>query len=285
MDGGIMAGRIRWGLALACVGALAACSASKTASPTTTAPTPKATTSPVAAADKTLTILVTNDDGVGAPGIDAVVQGLRALPATKVTVVAPATNQSGTGGKTTPGTITAAPATTASGYPAMAVNGYPADTITWAIVQHGISFRPDLVVSGINFGQNIGPLAGESGTVGAARAAVAQGIPALAASQGIDNGMSADFAEGVTQVDAWITLHRTALVDHSYGPVVPAANLNIPSCAGGVVRGPVMAPLATSITGISITTVNCTSTQTSFSNDVAAFINGYAVISPLGTAG
>jgi 5'/3'-nucleotidase len=283
MDRANLARRIRGGLALACVGALAACSANKTASPTTTAPT-KATTSTVAAADRTLTILVTNDDGVGAPGIDALVQGLRALPATKVTVVAPATNQSGTGGKTTPGTITAAQATTASGYPAMAVNGYPADTITWAIVQHGISFRPDLVVSGINFGQNIGPLAGESGTVGAARAAVAQGIPALAASQGIDNGMSADFAEGVTQVDAWIKLHRTALVDHSYGHVVPAANLNIPSCAGGVVRGPVMAPLATSITGISITTVNCASTQTSFSNDVAAFINGYAVISPLGTA-
>ena len=42
------------------------------------------------AADGTLTIMVTNDDGVAAPGIDAVVQGLRALPHTKVTVVAPA---------------------------------------------------------------------------------------------------------------------------------------------------------------------------------------------------
>ena len=47
--------------------------------------------------------MVTNDDGVTAPGIDAVVQGLRTLPHTEVTVVAPATNQSGTGGKTTTG--------------------------------------------------------------------------------------------------------------------------------------------------------------------------------------
>jgi 5'-nucleotidase len=254
-------------------------------SSTTPKAAPSTTTSTTPPSERTLTVLVTNDDGVGAPGINAVVQGLRALAHTQVTVVAPATNQSGTGGKTTPGTITATKAATASGYAAMAVNGYPADTITWAIDQHGISFRPDLVVSGINFGQNIGPLASLSGTVGAARAAVSRGIPALAASQGVDNGTGPDFAEGVTQVDDWIALHRTALVEHSYGTTVPAANLNIPTCAGGTVRGPVMAPLATSLTGISISTVNCSSTETSFPNDVQAFINGYAVISPLGTAG
>jgi 5'-nucleotidase len=254
---------------------LAACSSAKTAATATTSTTPPG--------QRTLTILVTNDDGVGAPGINAVVQGLRALPHTQVTVVAPATNQSGTGGKTTPGTVTATKATTASGYPAMAVDGFPADTIRWAIDQHGISFRPDLVVSGINFGQNIGPLAGLSGTVGAARAAAARGIPALAASQGVDNGTGPDFAEGVTQVDAWIRLHRMALVEHSYGKEMPTGNLNVPTCAGGVVRGPVMAPAATSVTGINIGLVNCSSTVTSFSNDVAAFINGYAVIAPLGT--
>lgn len=274
--------RVRTGIGVAWALALVATAAACSSGPATATSSTTSTTPPGA---RTLTILVTNDDGVGAPGINAVVQGLRALPHTAVTVVAPATNQSGTGGKTTPGTVSATKATTASGYPAMAVNGYPADTIRWAIDQHGISFRPDLVVSGINFGQNIGPLASLSGTVGAARAAVARGIPALAASQGVDNGTGPDFAEGVTQVDAWIELHRTELVEHSYGHAVPAANLNIPTCAGGVARGPVMAPLATSITGINIGTVNCSSTQTSFSNDVSAFINGYAVISPLGTTG
>ncbi|MGH9017586.1 MAG: 5'/3'-nucleotidase SurE [Acidimicrobiales bacterium] len=266
-------------LALVALTTLTACGSPKAAAPTTTT----STSSTVPPAQRTLSILVTNDDGVGAPGIDAVVQGLRALPHTTVTVVAPATNQSGTGGKTTPGTITATKATTASGYTAMAVNGYPADTITWAITQHGISFRPDLVVSGINLGQNIGPLADESGTVGAARAAAALGIPALAASQGVDNGMNADFAEGVTQVDAWIAEHRTALVEHSYGASPPTAILNVPTCPGPV-RGPVMAPLATTITGINIGAVDCTSAMMSFTNDVAAFVNGYAVISPLGTA-
>ncbi len=228
-----------------------------------------------------LTILVTNDDGVSAPGINAVVQGLRSLPHTKVTVVAPLTNQSGTGGKTTPGTLVATKATTASGYPAMAVHGFPADTITWAISQHGISFRPDLVVSGINFGQNIGPLADDSGTVGAARAAVAHGIPALAASQGIDNGTQPDFAEGVAQVEAWVQGHRAALVNHSHGSSLPQGNLNVPTCPTGQVRGPVNAPLATSLNGRSVTTVDCSSTSTSFTDDVGAFIIGYAVISPL----
>jgi hypothetical protein len=107
----------------------------------------------------TLTILVTNDDGVTAPGINASVQALKALPHTKIIVVAPLTNQSGTGPKVSGGPLTVTDATTASGYPAKAVAGYPADTVIWAIDDHGITQRPNLVVSGINLGENIGPLA------------------------------------------------------------------------------------------------------------------------------
>ena len=91
-------------------------------------------------------------------------------PATEVTVVAPATNQSGTGGQTTPGPLTVTDATTASGYPAKAVAGFPADTVIWALDQGGVTQKPDLVVSGINFGQNLGPAVAISGTVGAAEA-------------------------------------------------------------------------------------------------------------------
>ena len=266
-----------WAAAVACLAVAAGCSAAPSSS------SAGRSTTTTASADRTLTVLVTNDDGVGAPGINAVVQGLRALPHTTVTVVAPLANQSGTDGKTTPGHLVATAATTASGYPATAVHGYPADTITWAIDEHGISFRPDLVVSGINFGQNVGPLADLSGTVGAARAAVSRGIPALAASQGVDDGLSPDFSEGVKEVDGWIALHRGALVDHDYGAVPPSGNLNIPTCPGGTVRGPVTAPLATSLTGITLSDVNCTSTTTSFRDDIEAFINGYAVIAPLGS--
>ena len=63
-------------------------------------------------------MLVTNDDGVAAPGIDALVEALRTVKNTKVVVVAPDANQSGTGGNTTPGTLPTAAATTASGYEA-----------------------------------------------------------------------------------------------------------------------------------------------------------------------
>ncbi len=72
-------------------------------------------------------------------------------------VIAPATNQRGTGSHTTPGTLTASPQKTASGYPATAVDGFPADTIAYAM--SNFRLRPDLVVSGINFGQNLGPIA------------------------------------------------------------------------------------------------------------------------------
>lgn len=232
------------------------------------------------ASTKVLTVLVTNDDGVNAPGINAVVQGLRALPHTRVTVVAPLTNQSGTGGKTTPGSLTVTKAATASGYPARAVAGYPADTVIWAVKDHGLSFRPDLVVSGVNFGQNVGPLANLSGTVGAAREAVRLGLPALAASQGVDNGLSPDFSLGVAQVRAWVKSHRAALVSHAYKRP-PQGSLNVPTCVSGHVRGPVSAPLATSLGGISITTVDCSATSSHYHNDVQAFVLGYAVISPL----
>jgi len=231
-----------------------------------------------------LHVLVTNDDGVGAPGINAAVQALRSLPDTKVTVVAPLTNQSDTGSKTTPGTLTVTTVTTAGGYPAKAVHGYPADTIAWAVTDHGVSQRPDLVVSGINFGENIGPLADVSGTVGAARAALALGIPALAASQGVDNGLSPIFAQGARQMVTWVQGHRSKLIaDGGRGATDSglSGNLNVPSCANGNIRGPVEVPLASSLAGLNIGTVDCSSTATAPANDAEGFVEGFAVISPL----
>lgn len=231
---------------------------------------------------ETLRILVTNDDGVGAPGINATVEALTALPHTKVTVVAPLTNQSGTGAKVTPGTLTATNAMTASGYPAKAVAGYPADTIIWAIDDHGISERPNLVVSGINFGENIGPLASLSGTVGAAETALARGIPALAVSQGVDNGQSPDFSQGARYLVAWVQSHRKVLLAGKKQTARRTnGNLNVPTCATGHIRGPVNVPLATSLSGYTISTVNCVGTATNPSNDVQAFVEGFASLSAL----
>ena len=230
---------------------------------------------------KTLQILVTNDDGVSAPGINAVVQALRTVPGTTVTVVAPATNQSGTGGKTTGGALAVTNTTTASGYPAKAVAGYPADTIIWAVDQKGLPTRPGVVVSGVNDGANLGPLTTLSGTVGAAKAAASRGIPALAASQGDDNNLPPDFQAGARQVVDWINQHRASLTSGSSPSPALLDNLNVPTCATGSVRGPVQAPVATSITGRDIDHVDCTSTAHNPPDDVAAFQEGFAVISPL----
>jgi 5'-nucleotidase len=238
-----------------------------------------ATTAP----SRALQILVTNDDGFDARGIDSVVHGLLTLPDTDVTVVAPATNESGSGGKTTAGTLTVTDVKTASGYPAKAVAGFPADTVRWAVDDHGMRIRPDVVVSGINFGQNIGPLVDESGTVGAARAAASRDIPALAASAGLaPAGVSApNYAEATKQVEAWITSHRAGLLAGTDTSPVLLQNLNVPTCPNGVVRGLVTVPVDTTAPASSLNTVDCASTATGPANDVQAFSEAYEPLSNL----
>ena len=268
--------RVGAGVAVALL-VLAGCGSSGTkSSSTTAAPGGGATETTVS---PTLKVLVTNDDGYDAAGIDAVVEGLRALPDTEVTVVAPLTNQSGTGGKTTDGPLTVTDVTTKSGYPAKAVAGYPADTIIWAIDQHGISFTPDLVVSGINFGQNIGPAVDLSGTVGAARAAAARTIPALASSQGIGDPMA--YPTGVTQVLAWVSEHRAALLDGSAVTDKLLENINIPTCPTGSNRGVVDVPIAKELAGRDMLKVDCQSTATDPVDDVAGLTEGFVTLSVL----
>jgi len=203
--------------ALAAIALVASCSSDDNAEPpavnVTTTSGSRTSTSTVPA--QPLHVLVTNDDGVDAPGIDALVEALRKLPDTTVTVVAPAKNQSGTGSKTTSGAFPmVTDTTTASGYPAKAVDGFPADTIVWAIDKHGVATRPDVVLSGVNFGQNIGLTVDISGTVGAARAAARRGIPALAISAGLAG--SPAYGIGARQAVAWLTMHRAELRDAEY---------------------------------------------------------------------
>lgn len=132
-----------------------------------------------AAAQNQMRVLVTNDDGIGAPGIDALVQALGANGNLTVMVVAPAANQSGTGDQVTnqPGaTITSTASETADGVPGIAIEGFPADAVLWGI-RTALPPLPDLVVSGINTGQNIGEAVRLSGTVGAALWAARLGSP------------------------------------------------------------------------------------------------------------
>ncbi len=260
---------------------VAGCSSSGHKGPGPTAPSSTGTSQAAAP----LRILVTNDDGYAAPGIDAVVQGLRTLPDVTISVVAPLANQSGTGGKTTSGTLAVTDVKTASGYPAKAVAGYPADTVIWAVDQHGLAQKPQVVVSGVNFGQNLGTSTDISGTVGAARAAASRGIPALASSAGLaPAGVTApDYAAAVTQVEAWITRHRSALEAGKASSPVLLQNLNVPTCSAGLSpRSLVSVPADMSATAAEqLAPANCGSTAVGPTGDVQAFDEGFEPLSDL----
>lgn len=232
---------------------------------------PDPTTAPTTTgAPEILRILVTNDDGVGAPGIAAVVRGLKALPDTEVTVVAPADNRSGSGQKRTEGRLTARDARTAAGDPATAVDGFPADAVTFALTGKAESDLPHLVVSGINEGQNLGVVIDASGTVGAARTAAGFGVPALAASQGL--GARPDYPAGVRAVLAWVNDNRAELLAGPRGEA-SVTNLNIPTCPVGRPRAVVAVPPDPKRNGIAA--VDCRTPFPSPRTDVEAFVHGY----------
>lgn len=258
-----------WPAAVLTVGlVLAACSGSddSTESPTPSEPRPA-----------TLSILVTNDDGFGSAGIDALANELQGLPEVTVTVVAPETNQSGTSTNTSPGLPKATSRSTASGAPATAVLGFPADSVRYGL-DEVLDEAPDLVIAGINEGQNVSTLTEISGTVGAAREAAGRGIPAIAVSQGLGEppeGGEPDYASAAEIVAGWITSHRDELADGSASAVV--LNVNVPTCVAGAVRGVVQVPLAPDLEGLVFTSIDCTSPQVEDpTTDIAAFNAGFA---------
>jgi 5'-nucleotidase len=230
------------------------------------------------AATEPLTVLVTNDDGVGSEGIDHLVDALEERDDVEVVVVAPAENQSGSGQKTTDGELVANDATTASGHEATAVEGFPADSVVWALGEGGI--EPDLVISGINEGQNIAQLATISGTVGAARQAAQSGVPAVAASQGI--GEPPDYETGTEAVMEWLDENIDSVRDGSYG-TEEVVSINIPTCETGEVQGTVEVPWAEE-SDLNLVEVDCAGTVEP-TDDAVGFTNGWIVVTPLEPTG
>lgn len=119
-------------------------------------------------------ILVSNDDGYTAPGLETLVQSLKGLG--DVTVVAPETNCSGSSNSLTLNRPLSA-RQAANGY--YYVNGTPSDCVHIALTGL-LDFRPDLIVSGINNGANMGEDTLYSGTVAAASEGYLFGIPSIA---------------------------------------------------------------------------------------------------------
>ena len=130
-------------------------------------------------------ILLTNDDGIYAPGLAAMEQELKRLG--DVEVVAPATEQSGVGHSITFLTpLMAKEAYDGQRRRGWAVEGSPADCVKLAVGKF-CSREPDLVVSGINGGLNVGINVLYSGTVAAATEGALYGIPSVAVSLEYDD--------------------------------------------------------------------------------------------------
>ena len=129
-----------------------------------------------------LRILVTNDDGVDAPGIKHLERIAREL-SNDVWVVAPAGNQSGVGHKFTLGTELSLDQRDKRVF---AIEGTPADCVAIGMT-HVLKDKPaDVVLSGINRGQNIADIVHCSGTAAGAREGVLQGAIGIALSQSMD---------------------------------------------------------------------------------------------------
>ncbi|MCZ6806160.1 MAG: survival protein SurE [Deltaproteobacteria bacterium] len=242
-------------------------------------------------ADIPLRILVTNDDGFQAEGINAIVEALIADPNNEVVVCAPNGDRSGSGDMTGPsercGNLDVTTGTTASGYPASAIDGCPADAVNYALDNlYPADEPPDVVLSGINDGQNVGNIGAEgllsqiSGTVGAAKTAARGGVPALASSQG--DGDPVDFPAGVAEVLLWLSEHRVALAEGNVS-TTNIDSLNIPSCDQGSIRNPLEpleVPLATeNPNGFSlIGSQDCQAEGIDPDTDVNAFFTGWVTL-------
>ncbi len=179
-------------------------------------------------------ILLTNDDGIRSPGLWAAAEALSAVG--YVTVAAPREQCTGTGRSmpiTSDGILREEQVTVGGKtWKVYAVGGTPAQA-----VQHGVfeltARKPDLVVAGINYGENVTTGISISGTVGAALEAAALGVPALAVSQETPSSYFLSHSEEIDfEAAAYFTAYfARKLLAWDGMDDVDALSVNIPSGA------------------------------------------------------
>ena len=185
-------------------------------------------------------ILLTNDDGIEAEGIQAMYRALVKIG--RVTVAAPTQNHSGIGHAWTisgNNPIFVNSRTDDNGSDWHAIAGKPSDAVRLAL--HALLDEPpDIVVSGSNSGQNTGLITYTSGTLGAAREAAFYGIPAIAVS--VSRGETMDF-EGAAQFTAGLVeaYLETRLPDGSFLAV------SYPAVSRDAIEGVRVVPISRSL--------------------------------------
>jgi 5'-nucleotidase len=170
-------------------------------------------------------VLVTNDDGVQSPGLLALRQALDTVAET--VVVAPERNWSAaSAARTLFDPLRIDPVPMADGRDAFVCTGTPGDCVALALLGF-LPRRPDLVVSGVNIGANLGNDVSYSGTVAAAREGTMMGVPAIAVS--LDGRRHDDFAPAA----AFAAKLAVLAVEQRLTPEV-VVNVNVPN---GPIRG------------------------------------------------
>ncbi len=176
-------------------------------------------------------ILLTNDDGIESPGLWAAAEALSTLGF--VTVAAPRQQFSGAG-RSHPihsdGTII--PRQLQIGHQiwtAYAVGGSPAQSVVFGVLDL-LPRKPDLIVSGINYGENIGQSITSSGTVGAALEGAAFGIPSLAVSLQITDGNYFGYSSEVpfTTAAHFTRLFAQRALELGFPPDVDVLKIDVP---------------------------------------------------------
>jgi 5'-nucleotidase len=184
-------------------------------------------------------VLLTNDDGIQAIGLNAMRRALLEVPGIELAVIAPDSNRSATARSiTTRKPLWVEEVDFDDGTRGFATDGTPVDCVRFAALGL-LEFKPEVIVSGINHGSNLGDDITYSGTVAAALEGVVLGIPAIAVSQQ-SRRRALDFRAG----DEWsredfeqagsFTARIVEELDQVPMPVGTLLNIN---CPAGEVRG------------------------------------------------
>jgi 5'-nucleotidase len=172
-------------------------------------------------------ILLTNDDGIHAPGL-AVLEAIARKLSDDVWVCAPAEENSGAGHSLT---LHLPVRLREHGAQRFSVTGTPTDAVNLALRKLFVDKMPDLILSGINNGENLADDVTYSGTISAAMEGALAGIPAVALSQALR-----DAGHGFAPAEAWAAKVLAPLLDLQMAKRT-VVNVNFPAVAPNAVKG------------------------------------------------
>jgi 5'-nucleotidase len=180
-------------------------------------------------------VLLTNDDGIEADGLQALRRALLGVPGVELAVIAPDSNRSATARSITiQRPLWVKEVDFGDGTVGYATDGTPVDCVRFAALGLIEGFRADLVVSGINHGANLGDDITYSGTVAAALEGIVLGLPAVAVSQQTATGAWHGGEEMDFSAAAAFTARVVEEIEDVPLPAGTLLNVNVPA---GDIRG------------------------------------------------